>query len=104
MTDETPVDDPETLREAARAVVERVDDWGLSADSTMRALRDALARSESPSPEALDVERARLLARWPEADLFAALDAEGWFRGMETGEASRATSKVYARLARSETF
>jgi hypothetical protein len=40
-----------------------------------------------------------ILSRWPEADLFAALDAEGWFRGLDTAEATRATKKVYARLA-----
>ena len=44
-----------------------------------------------------------ILARWPEADLFAALDAEGWFRGLTTAEATRYTHKVYARLSTSRT-
>lgn len=40
-----------------------------------------------------------LLARWPEAMLFAALDAEGWFRGQDTADCRRATKKLYDRLA-----
>lgn len=65
-------------------------------------VREARAGGLQASPSALTaapVAGEGLLARWPEADLFAALDAEGWFRGISTAEATRATKKLYDRLA-----
>ena len=75
--------------------------FGSSDPASFDAIADAVFIEEA-ARRGLRVYRLMDGSSDPEAALFAALDAEGWFRGMDTRDATRAAAKLYARLV--ETF